>query len=211
MTAEPTADSIADSVARRSTVPPRMVTWLAAAAFAVLLVAMIGGYAYGWEWTGFGQHVQLWDVLHLLVLPVVVAALPIWYRTRTEFGTAWIAGIALLAVVFVALIVGGYFLAWGWTGFQGNTLWDWLELLVLPIAVGALPFWLETNESAMRQWRLLFVGAGVALTVLAVGGYWLDWEWTGFPGNTLWDWLNLLLVPFLLPAAVTLYLKTTRD
>ena len=206
MTAEPTADSRV----RPSAVPPRILISLATAAILLLVVAMIGGYAYGWQWTGFGQHVVLWDVLHLLVLPVVVAALPIWYRTRIEFGRAWVAGLAVLAVALAALVIGGYFLAWDWTGFQGNTLWDWLELLVLPIAVGALPFWLETNETAMQQWRVLFVSALVALAVLAIGGYWLDWEWTGFPGNTLWDWLNLLLVPFLLPAAVTLYLKTTR-
>ena len=29
-----------------------------------------------------------------------------------------------------ALVVAGYSLHWRWTGFQGNTLYDWLHLLV---------------------------------------------------------------------------------
>ena len=45
--------------------------------------------------------------------------------------------------------------------------------------------------------------AGIALGLLVIGGYAFDWAWTGFQGNTFWDWLHLLLVPFLLPAAVT--------
>jgi hypothetical protein len=40
-----------------------------------------------------------------------------------------------------------------------------------------------------------------------VAGYLVPLAWTGFPGNTLWDWLQLLLLPFvvptfLLPAAI---------
>jgi hypothetical protein len=44
-----------------------------------------------------------------------------------------------------------------------------------------------------------------------VAGYALDWRWTGFRGNTFWDWLHLLLVPFLLPAAVTWLSARTRE
>ena len=32
-----------------------------------------------------------------------------------------------------------------------------------------------------------------------IGGYALRWTWTGYAGNTLWDWLQLLLVPLLFP------------
>ena len=39
----------------------------------------------------------------------------------------------------------------------------------------------------------------VAFALLVSAGYGFDWRWTGFPGNTLWDWLHLLLVPFVLP------------
>ncbi len=139
------------------TVPPlsrRLLVAVVTVGAAFLLVSLIGGYAFDWRWTGFDQHTELWDVLHLLVLPVVIAALPIWYRTRVRYGGAWLAGLVALAVVFVVLVIGGYGLDWTWTGFQGNTLWDWLELLVLPIALGLLPFWLETSTTARTQWRV---------------------------------------------------------
>jgi len=35
---------------------------------------------------------------------------------------------------------------------------------------------------------------------LVLGGYLGPWPWTGFTGNTLWDWLNLLFLPLLVPA-----------
>jgi hypothetical protein len=46
------------------------------------------------------------------------------------------------------------------------------------------------------------VGTGSA--VLVFGGYRLGWTWTGFAGNLPWDWLQLMLVPFVLPVAVNL-------
>lgn len=46
----------------------------------------------------------------------------------------------------------------------------------------------------MRKW--FWVVGSIVLLVLFivsfVGGYWLKWDWTGFPAKTLWDWLNLL-------------------
>lgn len=43
-----------------------------------VLVVFVGGYGTGWQWTGFQQNNQLWDWLHLLLLPVVLGTLPIW-------------------------------------------------------------------------------------------------------------------------------------
>jgi TRAP-type C4-dicarboxylate transport system permease small subunit len=37
---------------------------------------------------------------------------------------------------FCVFVAGGYALHWGWTGFQGNTLWDWVQLLLAPILFG---------------------------------------------------------------------------
>lgn len=33
-----------------------------------------------------------------------------------------------------------------------------------------------------------------------IGDYALRWSETGYPGNTLWDWLQLLLLPLVVPA-----------
>jgi hypothetical protein len=45
--------------------------------------------------------------------------------------------------------------------------------------------------------------------VTLIGGYGLDWAWTGYPGNTLWEWVQLLLAPvaistFLVPELIKL-------
>jgi hypothetical protein len=49
-------------------------------------------------------------------------------------------------------------------------------------------------------WSVLGGTAVVGLAILALGGYLLDWTWTGFSGNTLWDWLKLLLLPLIVTA-----------
>ena len=113
----------------------------------------------------------------------------------------WVA-FATAAVVLVVLALGGYLRGWDWTGFKGNTLWDWLHLLVLPVTLAFLPLWMQTRTRESRRWRAVLVVGVVAFAVVAVGGYWLGWAWTGFRDNTLWDWLELLVVPFVLPAVL---------
>ncbi|TWP38189.1 hypothetical protein [Leekyejoonella antrihumi] len=103
----------------------------------------------------------------------------------------------------VVLVVGGYTMDWSWTGFGGNTVWDWLNLLILPVVLTALPLWQRTRRSHHLHWRIAWILAMVTLVVLAVGGYTLGWSWTGFHGNTVWDWLKLLIVPFVLPLVLS--------
>lgn len=110
-------------------------------------------------------------------------------------------GGASAAVAVCAL--GGYLGGWSWTGFRGNTLWDWLHLLVLPVALAFLPLWLRTHERLHLLWQVALWALAVAFVVLVYGGYVLGWAWTGFRGNTLWDWLELMVVPFVLPAVLT--------
>ena len=51
---------------------------------------------------------------------------------------AWVGVVALAVVVW-----GGYGHHWPWTGINGGTatLWDWLHLLLLPLAAAILPIW----------------------------------------------------------------------
>ena len=49
-------------------------------------------------------------------------------------------------------LIGGYAWRWTWTGYQGNTLWDWLQLLLLPlvfptILLPALLKWISGNAA----------------------------------------------------------------
>jgi hypothetical protein len=158
-----------------------------------------GGYIRGWQWTGFRSNEQLWDWLHLLLLPVVIGTLPLWIKhgqpisraRRVTFGTA-ILGFA----VFVA---AGYLVPLKWTGFSGNTLWNWYGLLLLPVSVTTLLAWPSAGRPLRRGHK-----AGILTVVLAwagtvIGGYFLHWTWTGYQGNTLWNWLQLLLLPLVVP------------
>lgn len=199
VTAEPAAEA-----------PPRR-RWaqtplrVAATALGVASVAAVlwGGYGHRWPWTGInGQTATLWDWLHLLLLPIAFGMLPVLLgqRRRLRREHRW-AG-SLLLVMFAAFVIAGYAIPWGWTGFSGNRLWDWLELLALPLAVALVPL----VDDIRRGWtarHTLIAGAGLAgFIAIVIGGYAGDWRWTGFQGNTLWDWLHLLLLPLLLPTVI---------
>jgi hypothetical protein len=109
-------------------------------------------------------------------------------------------------VVLVLLEVGTYAFNWTWTGFKDNdTVWDWLQLLILPIALAAVPIWMSAEEKQQRIWldqlKWVLVIAVVILAVLFVGTFAYNWTWTGFRDHgRLWDWLSLLLVPVLVAA-----------
>jgi heme/copper-type cytochrome/quinol oxidase subunit 4 len=180
-------------------------TWrlLAVAGAVVFAITVVGGEGFGWTWTGYADNNTLWDWLHLLILPVVLAVAPVWYRTRRTLRAEWRIAAAITLTAFAITILGGYLLGWTWTGFDGRTLWDWLELLVLPTVVTALPIWLSLRRSMQPRLRAVLICLLIAFALLVTAGYSLDWAWTGFEGNTLWDWLHLLLVPFVLPVALT--------
>ncbi|HET7071671.1 MAG TPA: hypothetical protein VFI40_12655, partial [Nocardioides sp.] len=99
------------------------------------------------------------------------------------------------------LVVAGYLVPWAWTGFTGNTLWDWLSLALLPLVIATSTLWRPPPRWTARHGAALVVGAAVAL-VLVLCGYLVPWAWTGFTGNTVWDWIKLLLLPLLLPTIV---------
>jgi heme/copper-type cytochrome/quinol oxidase subunit 4 len=180
----------------------RILRLVAAAAAVAFAVTVVGGYRLGWAWTGFSDNNTVWDWMHLLVLPVVLTAAPVWYQTRHQLRVEWRALAAVVLGAFAVLLAGGYGLGWTWTGFDGRTLWDWLELLVLPATVTVLPIWLSLERTLHPQVRLAGASLLVVFALLVTAGYGFDWRWTGFPGNTLWDWLHLLLVPFVLPIAL---------
>jgi hypothetical protein len=114
---------------------------------------------------------------------------------------------APLVAALVIIVVGGYGRHWAWTGYRTGdkgtplTLWDWLSASLFPLTLALMPAWLGSRAGHRRVWA----GAALVLTgvllVLLVGGYVRGWRWTGFTGNTLWDWVKLFLVPFLLPSA----------
>ena len=69
---------------------------------------------------------------------------------------------------------------------------------------------------------LLLVAACVTILIILIGGYYGQWEWTGFnertkepegslPMRTLWDWQDLLIVPLVLAIAGWWLSKEQKD
>jgi hypothetical protein len=103
---------------------------------------------------------------------------------------------------FAVVVLAGYTVPWAWTGFAGNRLWDWLNLLALPLAVALLPIYGELRARWTARHSAVATAGLAGFGVIVLGGYLGHWSWTGFTGNTLWDWLHLLLLPLLLPTVV---------
>ena len=177
----------------------RLAALLALVGFAVLLW---GGYGRGWRWTGFGHNATLWDWLHVLALPLALAVAPLWLRHRARLDRTRQVVLASAAVAFAVLVALGYGLDLQWTGFPGNRLWDWLELLVLPLTVALLPVWAELSGGVRRRHLVVASCALAALGIAVVGGYGCQWRWTGFQGNTVFDWLQLFVAPLVLPVVL---------
>jgi uncharacterized protein YjbI with pentapeptide repeats len=76
----------------------------------------------------------------------------LWQTVRQHWVAIGVVGIGF--VVVVALIIFGYRL--DWTGFNGNiksgkTLWDWLQLLIIPIMLAIGGFWLNQIQKSREE------------------------------------------------------------
>lgn len=77
-------------------------------------------------------------------------------------------------------------------------------LLPLVLATGSL----EVGRARPGRRQLVAAAiAGVLFAALVAGGYLVPWRWTGFRGNTVWDWIRLLLLPILLPTVVLPFVR----
>lgn len=115
-------------------------------------------------------------------------------RDVPRLGLLAVAAATVLLMGLIALFaVNGR--QWSWTGFAGSTsLWNWLRLVVQPIALAFLTVRLLMG-APLRLGRAVCLAGALLLAVLIVAGYGAHWSWTGFPGKQLWDWLSLMLFP----------------
>jgi hypothetical protein len=181
---------------------------IAAAALATIVV-IIGGYAGHWAWTGFQSNGQLWDWIHLLLLPVAFGTFPLWLRFSDQMDAAHRRLLGTAALAFVLFVLAGYLAPLVWTGFRGQTLWNWLTLIVLPITLTTVRTWPTTGREVRRVHVIAAGSLAIGWIVTLVGGYAFGWTWTGYEGNKLWDWMELLLSPiainiFVVPALIKL-------
>ena len=170
-----------------------------------VLVVLWGGYLRGWSWTGFHDNNQLWDWLSLLLLPVALGTIPLWIQDRDYISRPRRVAYGVVIVAWTGFVIAGYLIPLKWTGFQDQKLWDWFHLILLPVALTTTMALTSSRvrSSKARSLRPYQKGLIVALTVgwivTVIGGYLLHWTWTGYAGNDLWAWLNLLLAPLVFP------------
>jgi cation transport ATPase len=183
--------------------PARQRLIVAGAFAGAVLIAVYawGGYELGWRWTGLSSSVQLWDWLQVLALPVALGIAPLLLRHRRSMTRQHRTIVAATLLAFGVLVAAAYLIPLGWTGFTGNTLWDWLELMLLPLVVAGAS--LRVGRAGLTP-RVAVAGlaAAGAFAVFVACGYLVPWTWTGFGGNTVWDWIRLLLVPLLVPTVL---------
>src|SRR5690349_2230409 len=55
-------------------------------------------------------------------------------------------------LLFIFLIWAGYWLKWNnWTGFSAKTLWDWLQLLLVPVILTIGGYWLNQLQKSREE------------------------------------------------------------
>lgn len=190
------------SVMRRLARNRRARKYAASAALVAALIVLWGGFTQGWTWTGFQHNDQLWSWLHLLLLPVVVGTIPLWIEHGEFISRTRSLAYLFLVAGFGVFVAAGYLVPLRWTGFPGNTLWSWFQLILLPVALAAVGVWPSARRSLGAVPRLMIGLAVAGWAVTVAGGYDFGWRWTGYAGNTLWDWLQLLLLPVVIPVVL---------
>jgi uncharacterized membrane protein len=172
----------------------RLQTAIFGVALVALVIGFIGGYAFNWSWTGFSSSNQVWDWMNLLLLPLALATFPLWLKFSPYMSASRRHALKIAVLAFAVFVALGYLAPIAWTGFRGQTLWDWLTLMLLPLAVLTIRAWPAGRDvTAFHIAAAVLLVVGLVVTV--VGGYAGNWAWTGYTGNTLWDWLQLGLGP----------------
>jgi hypothetical protein len=197
--------SLRDASSTRAPLTRLAVVGLACA----FVVVLWGGYDRDWRWTGFQPDARLWDWLHVFALPLALVAGPLWLRHRDRLDRRHRLALSVPVACFALLVAAGYVFDLGWTGFPGNELWDWLELLLLPLAIGLIPVWVELAGGLERRHVAFIAASSAFLLVAIVGGYDGHWHWTGFRGNTLFDWIQLFIAPLVLPFVLVPLVEAT--
>ena len=90
------------------------------------------------------------------MLPAAVASLCAWPSAGRSLRRSDKTAIVLLVAGWLITVIGGYALRWTWTGYQGNTLWDWLQLLLLPLVIPtillpAVARWISGNTAERAE------------------------------------------------------------
>jgi hypothetical protein len=70
-----------------------------------------------------------------------------WRPTTRQL--LWASGIAALA--FLIIVICGYLFGWKWTGLPKQTLWDWLQLLIIPAVLAGVGLWFNRQQREQER------------------------------------------------------------
>jgi uncharacterized protein YjbI with pentapeptide repeats len=91
---------------------------------------------------------QRWRRVIVTVVAVLLIVAVSWILWRNGFPWYIVAALAILALILIGLIFLGYTPRWSkYTGFRGKTLWDWVQLLIIPFVIGAGAIWFNIQQS----------------------------------------------------------------
>ncbi len=62
-------------------------------------------------------------------------------------------GIIVALLVPFVFIFSAYRFGWSGTGFLNKTLWDWLQLLIIPVVLAVAGFWFNHRERKAAELR----------------------------------------------------------
>src|SRR5215212_2251559 len=110
-----------------------------------------------------GTLVALMVTIALLVALLVVNLDAVKWENLSRERIAQVAlfiGIAVAATTLIVLLaIGGASL--GWTGFRGKTVWDLLQILIVPLALAVIGLWFAAQQEYLNQMGSLLLGNGL--------------------------------------------------
>ncbi len=85
-----------------------------------------------------------------------MARLRSWWQKTSKPLDAVIVTVLVVLLALLVVIILGYSFNWSWTGFQRRTLYDWLQLLIIPavLAVGGYLFNYTTSRNEQKATQL---------------------------------------------------------
>src|SRR5713101_6023346 len=86
----------------------------------------------------------------------MLARLRSWWQKTSKPLDAVIIMVLVVLLALLVMIILGYIFNWPWTGLHGKTLYDWLQLLIIPavLAVGGYLFNYTTSRNEQKTTQL---------------------------------------------------------
>ena len=91
-----------------------------------------------------------------------------WHKFIRPLLVVGIVTASMLIIALIVGIIGGYLFNWDWTGLspytspphssssdfqRGKTLWDWMQLLFIPVVLAVAGFWFNHRERKAAELR----------------------------------------------------------